>query len=50
MRLVDRKQRDAGLVEKCEAARGQQPLGRDIEQVKIAGEQAPLDLRSLVKG
>ena len=44
MRLVDRKQRDLGPAEQGEAARRQQPLRRDIEQVEIAGDQPPLDL------
>ena len=44
MRLVDGEQRDIGPAEQGEAARRQQPLGRDIEQVEIAGEQPPLDL------
>ncbi len=44
MRLVDREQRDPGAVEQAEAAWRQQPLGCDVEQVEIAGEQAPLDV------
>ena len=49
MRLVDRKQRDIGLSEQGEAARRQQPLGRDVEQIEVAGEQPPLDFRGFVK-
>ena len=44
MRLIDRKQRDLGTVEQREAARREQPLRRDIEQVEIACDQPPLDL------
>ena len=43
MRLVDGKQRDFGATEQREAARRQQPLGRDVEQVEIAGQQPLLD-------
>ena len=49
MRLVDRKQRDIGLAEQGEAARRQQPLRRDVEQVEIAGEQPPLDFRGFLE-
>ncbi len=49
MRLVDRKQRDVGLSEQGQAARRQQPLGRDIEQVEVAGQQPPLDFRGFIK-
>ena len=43
MRLVDRKQGDVGAAEQIEAARGQQPLGGDVEQIEVAGEQPRLD-------
>src|SRR6201999_1451382 len=43
MRLVDRKQRDLRAAEQSEATRGQQSLRRDIEQVKVAGEEPRLD-------
>jgi hypothetical protein len=49
MRLVDRKQRDVGLSQQGQAARRQQPLRRDVEQVEVAGEQPPLDLRGFAK-
>ena len=49
MRFVDRKQRDIGLAEQGQAARRQQPFRRDVEQVEVAGEQPPLDLRGFVK-
>jgi hypothetical protein len=48
MRLVDREQGDVGAAEQSEAARRQQPLRRDIEQVEIAGEQPRLDRGGLV--
>ena len=44
MRFVDRKQRDIGLSKQGQAARCQKPLGRDVEQVEVAGEQPALDL------
>ena len=50
MRLVDRKQRDAGAAEQVEAARRQQPLRRDVEQIEIAGEQPRLDRGGFVEG
>ncbi len=49
MRFVDRKQSDARAAEQSEAARRQQPLRRDIEQVKIAREQPRLDLGGFVE-
>ena len=47
MRLVDREQRDVGLSEQGQAARRQQPLGRDIEQVEVAGAAADARLPRL---
>ena len=47
MRLVDREQRDRGRAEQLEAARRQQALGRDIEEVELAGLQLPLDRAGL---
>ena len=35
--------RDLGAAEQGEAARRQQPLGRDVEQIEVAGEQPRLD-------
>ena len=49
MRLVDGEQRDPRPVEQREAARRQQPLRRDVEQVEIAGEQPLLDLGGFVE-
>ena len=34
---------------KDEAARRQKPFRRDVEQVEVAGEQPPLDLRGFIK-
>ena len=42
VRLVDREQRDPRAAEEVEAARGGQPLGRDIEEVELAREQRAL--------
>ena len=42
MRLVDREQRELRAVQQIEAARGGQPLGRDVEHVELAGEQRAL--------
>ncbi len=50
MCLVDRKQRDAGATEQREAARRQEPLGRDVEQVQLACDQLRLDRRGLARG
>ena len=50
MRLVDREQGDLGAAEQGEAARRQQPLRRDIEQIEIAGEQPRLDRGGLLAG
>ena len=49
MRLVDRKQGDPRAAEQSKAARRQQPLRRDIEQVKITREQPRLDLGGFVE-
>jgi hypothetical protein len=46
MRLVDREQRDARAVDEVEAARHQQPLGRDVEEVELAGGERALDARA----
>jgi hypothetical protein len=49
MRLVDRKQGDPRAAQQSEAARRQQPLRRNIQQVKIAREQPRLDLCCLIE-
>ena len=43
VRLVDRKQRDARAGEQGQAARGEQPLRRDVEQIELAGDELCLD-------
>jgi len=49
MSLVDRKQRDPGLLEQRKAAWVQQALRRDVEQIEITGDEPALDRRSFVK-
>ena len=46
VRLVDREQRDAGAVDEVEAARHQQALGRDVEEVELARLERALDGRA----
>jgi len=48
MRLIDRKQRQPRALEQVQAARREEPLGRHIEQVEVACEQALLDRVGLV--
>ena len=43
VRLVDRKQRDARAGEQGQAARREQPLRRDVEQIELAGDELRLD-------
>src|SRR6201999_4205960 len=43
MRFVDGEQRDLALREQAKAARRDQPLWRDIEQIEITGDEAALD-------
>ena len=43
MRLVDGEQRDRAAIEQRQEARRQQALGRDVEQVELAGQQFALD-------
>ena len=45
VRFVDREERDPGALEEGEKALGEQPLGRDVEQVELARDEAPLDDR-----
>ena len=51
VRFVDGEQRQPRaalqVVEQAQAAIGQQSLGRDVQQVDVAGAQAPLDRRRL---
>ena len=46
MRLVDGEQGDVDAVEQGQEAPGQQALGRDVQQVELAGEQLPFDVGS----
>ncbi len=51
VRLVDGEQRDAGAcaqhaLEQAEKALGQQAFGRDVEQIQLARQQAPLHRRA----
>jgi hypothetical protein len=39
VRLVDREQRHARVLEQHEEARRQQPLGRDVQEIQLAGER-----------
>src|SRR5216684_6913468 len=43
MRLVDRKQGDVRAIEQSKAARGQQPLRRNVEQIEVSGDEPRLD-------
>ena len=45
VRLVDREERQRHPAEELEEALGQEPLGRDVEQVEVAGQEAALDAR-----
>ena len=45
MRLVDGEERRTRLRQKIEAARRHQPLGRDVDEIEIAGAHRPLDVR-----
>ncbi len=50
MGLVDRKQGDVSAAEQGKAARRQQPLRRDVEQIQIAGDEPRLDRGGFFKG
>ena len=43
MRLIDGNQRQIGPAQTVQRARGQQPLGRDIEQIELAGGEKVRD-------
>ena len=50
MRLVDGEQRELCAAPSRSRQRGvRQPLGRDVEQVEIAGDKPPLDRGGLVR-
>ena len=49
MRLVDREERDAARFEQLETPIGEQPLGRDVEQIELAGPHRTLDPTHLVE-
>ena len=44
MRLVDGKKRDPPALEQLDAAIGQKPLGRDIQQIDFALQKGALDI------
>ncbi|MGY3106758.1 hypothetical protein ACVWW7_003385 [Bradyrhizobium sp. LM6.9] len=50
MRLVDREQRHLRPRQQRQATRRHQPFRRDIEQVEIARDQAPLDVGGFLRG
>ena len=50
MRLVDREQRNGRAAEQGKAARRQQSLRRDVEQVELARKQLPLHRLGFGKG
>ena len=50
MRLVDREECQRRAFEERQATFGEQPFGRDIQQVETAVEEAPFDRRRLGSG
>ena len=48
--LVDGEERHLAAVEQVEEGVGQQPLGRDIDQIDLAGAHLPLDLHRIAEG
>ncbi len=48
MRLVDREQRDPPAVEQLERGLGAEPLGGEVEQVELPGQERGLNPCALV--
>ena len=48
VRLVDREQRDLALVEQPRGRLDPEPLGRQVEQVEVTGQEGLLDLAALL--